>query len=67
MANAGATGKSMGSVAASKKPAILANGLRFNFCAFSLVVSIRAAAPSFNVDAFPAVTVPLSFYKTIKI
>lgn len=62
IARAGAIGKSMGSVAASWKPNIRAKGFRFNFCATSVVVKIKAAAPSFNVDAFPAVTVPFSFY-----
>ena len=61
IANAGAIGKSIGSVAASSKPIILARGLRFNFCALSEVVRIKAAAPSFSVDALPAVTVPYSF------
>lgn len=60
MAKAGAIGKSIGSVAASWNPATLAKGLRLSFCALSAVVRIRAAAPSFNVDAFPAVTVPFS-------
>lgn len=61
IASAGAMGKSIGSVAASWNPTILARGLRLSFCAFSEVVNISAAAPSFNVEAFPAVTVPCSF------
>jgi len=61
-ARAGAIGKSIGSVAASWKATTLAKGLRFSLWATSLVVKISAAAPSFRVDAFPAVTVPFSFY-----
>lgn len=61
IANAGAIGKSIGSVAPSWNATTLANGFKFNsFIIFSLV-NTKAAAPSLSVDAFPAVTVPFSF------
>lgn len=40
-----------------------ANGFTFNFAAFSAVVSTQAEAPSFIVEALPAVTEPFSFCK----
>ena len=54
-------GKSMGSVAASWKPTILASGFNFSLSASPDEVNKTAAAPSFNVDALAAVTVPFSF------
>ena len=42
---------------------ILAMGLIFNFFQVSSFISVTVAAPSFNPDALPAVTVP-SFLKT---
>lgn len=61
MAKAGASGKSIGSVAASWKATILAIGLQLSLLAASGVIRTQAAAPSFSVDALPAVTVPPSF------
>ena len=40
-----------------------ASGLRFNAFAFSALMINNAAAPSFNPDEFPAVTVPPSLAK----
>lgn len=61
IANAGAIGKSIGSVAPSWNATTLARGFKFNsFTTFSFVKT-KAAAPSLIVDAFPAVTVPFSF------
>ncbi len=40
-----------------------ANGFRFNSAALSSLINIKAAAPSFIVEALAAVTVP-SFVKT---
>ena len=57
----GAIGKSIGSVAASWNAIIRAKGFKFIFSATVAVVRTIAAAPSFKVDAFPAVTVPFSF------
>jgi hypothetical protein len=42
---------------------MIARGLIPNSSAFSLLINTNAEAPSFNVDAFAAVTVP-SFLKT---
>lgn len=61
IATAGAIGKSMGSVAASWNATILAKGFKFNSFTTVSLVNTKAAAPSFIVDAFPAVTVPFSF------
>lgn len=62
IANAGAIGKSIGSVAASWNAKILACGLTPSLSASSGVVNKTAAAPSFKVDALPAVTVPFSLW-----
>ena len=64
-ASAGAIGKSIGSVAASAKPRTRASGVQPSAAAFSALIKIIAQAPSFNVDALPAVTVP-SFLKTAR-
>jgi predicted dienelactone hydrolase len=60
-ASTGARGKSMGSVAASWKPTTRARGLQPSRSAACDVISTRAAAASFRVEALPAVTVPFSF------
>jgi len=39
-------------------PTILARGVTFNLLAASAVINTKAAAPSFNVLALAAVTVP---------
>ncbi|MNX96045.1 hypothetical protein D3C86_1283450 [compost metagenome] len=44
---------------------ILANGFNPNSSIFSFDIRIKAEAPSFNVDALAAVTVPFSFWKTV--
>ena len=64
-ASAGAIGKSIGSVAASANPRTRASGVQPSAAAFSALIKIIAQAPSFNVDALPAVTVP-SFLKTAR-
>ena len=64
-ASAGAIGKSIGSVAASAKPRTRASGVQPSAAALSALIKIIAHAPSFNVDALPAVTVP-SFLKTAR-
>lgn len=58
MTRAGAMEKSIGFVAASAYEMILATGDTPNLFAASGEESSTAAAPSFRVDAFPAVTVP---------
>lgn len=58
--NAGAKEKSSGCVAASPYETIRASGLTPNSFAFSAVEIRAAAAPSFKVEAFAAVIVPLS-------
>lgn len=52
----------MGSIAVSWNAIIRAKGFKFIFSAIVVVVKINAAAPSFKVDAFPAVIVPFFFY-----
>ncbi len=63
IALAGATVNHSGSNAASAYPFMVANGFKFNLSAFSLLIKINAAAPSFNVEALAAVTEP-SLLKT---
>lgn len=63
IANAGAIGKSIGSVAPSWNATILAKGFKLNLFTILSLVNTKAAAPSFIDEAFPAVTVPFSFYK----
>merc|ERR1719320_1613189 len=58
-------GKSMGSVAPSAYPTILARGLQPSSAAASAVINTVAAAPSDRVLALPAVTVPPSFWNTV--
>merc|ERR550517_574148 len=58
-------GKSMGSVAPSAYPTILARGVQPISAALSAVIRTVAAAPSDSVEAFPAVTVPPSLWKTV--
>merc|ERR1719500_1889667 len=58
-------GKSMGSVAPSAYPTTLANGVQPVSAALSAVIKTVAAAPSDSVEAFPAVTVPPSLWKTV--
>lgn len=65
-ASTGARGKSMGSVAASWKPTTRARGLQPSRSAACDVISTRAAAASFRVEALPAVTVPFSFCEAHK-
>lgn len=61
IAAVGAIGKSIGATAPSAKETTFARGFRFRALTKSPVASMSAAAPSFKVDAFPAVTVPFSF------
>lgn len=61
MPRAGASGKSIGSVAASMAPMILAIGSDPTPLAAASDARTTAAPPSFNVDALPAVIVPFSF------
>ena len=56
----GAIGKSIGAVATSQKPTILAKGFKFNRLTVSSFANNVAVAPSFNVLAFAAVIVPLN-------
>lgn len=65
IAGAGAIGKSIGATAASAKPTISAKGFRPSSWAVDLRVSTLAAAPSFNVLAFAAVTVPPWGWNTV--
>merc|ERR1719317_1029816 len=58
-------GKSMGSVAPSAYPTILARGLQPSSAAASAVINTVAAAPSDRVLALPAVTVPPSFWNSV--
>ena len=48
----------LGSTPATAAPIILANGLKACFLTASPEANNKAAAPSFNPDAFPAVTEP---------
>ena len=61
----GATVNHSGSLAASAYPFMVAKGCSPNSSALSLLISTSAAAPSFIVDAFAAVTVP-SFVKAAR-
>lgn len=54
-------GKSIGATAPSAKEMTLAKGVKPLALTKFPLASTKAAAPSFNVDAFPAVTVPFSF------
>lgn len=63
-ATAGAIGKSIGLVAPSANATIRAKGLTPSDLTASLLINTNAAAPSFKVDAFPAVTVPPSLFAT---
>lgn len=62
IAKAGAIGKSIGSVAASWNAMTWARGVQPLALAADSVIKTHAAAPSFRVDALPAVTVPFSFW-----
>ena len=44
---------------------ILAIGCKPSSLAFAFVKQSSAAGPSFNVEEFPAVTVPFSFRKAV--
>lgn len=61
IANPGAIGKSIGSVAASEKLTILARGFDPRRSAACVVARTQAAAPSLRTEELPAVRVPFSF------
>ena len=61
MAAVGAIGKSIGATAPSANEITFAKGFKPLHFTYSPEANIKAAAPSFNVEAFPAVTVPFSF------
>ena len=56
--------KSIGFLAASPQPLILAKGFKPNSFNFASETKINAAAPSLILEAFGPVTVPFSFWKT---
>ena len=58
-ATAGEVVNNAGSCSESAKPIIFAKGNKPNLSAFFLDIKTKAQAPSFNVEAFAAVTVPL--------
>ena len=62
---AGAVVNHSGSCAASANELILARGVKPNSKALSADIKIKADAPSFIVEALPAVTVP-SFLNTVR-
>jgi hypothetical protein len=55
----------LGSTPTTAEHTIFANGFRFYFSIARSDAIITAAAPSFNPEALPAVTVPCSFIKAV--